>query len=696
VCRAFLKRHTKAVDTLLIWLRLALPANQAHVCRPFLPMLALDNLGISFGARRLFSGLNFTVRAGERVALAGPNGAGKSTLMKIIAGLTQIDEGRINKAKSVQIGYLPQEGVEIKGRTLMAEGESAFADAMELQEQFEEVSESLGHLEPGTPEYDEALEAFGDLQIRLEHHDLSRMKPRIESVLVGLGFAQKDMDRLTDEFSGGWQMRIALAKLLLQEPSVLLLDEPTNHLDIETVVWLEEYLRTYPGAILLISHDRRFLDNLTNRTLAFEPGGKVQLYQGNYSFFVRESKSRREQLERQKKNQDKEIAKTQQFIDRFRAQANKASMVQSRVKALDKVERIELELEDDEIGFSFPQPPASGQTVVRLEGIAKTYDGVRYILKPFSFEISKGDRIAIVGVNGAGKTTFSKILAGVEKQSSGERNLGHNARVGYYSQDHADSLDGSMTVLQTLEKTAKKMSEAQLRTLLGCFLFKGDDVFKLVKVLSGGERGRLAMANMLLTPANFLILDEPTNHLDMRSQAVLQQALQDYTGSYVIVSHNRDFLDPVVTKTLEFRVGEEPRLYLGNLSYYLEKKAEEKAREAVLASPVVVKAVAVNENGEKLSGKERRRLEAQKRQQRSVTVKPLKEKLEKVEAEIAKFEEEKAALTKKMQAEGYGSDTEDAKRTNAKLAETEKSLGKAYGQWSEVTEALEKAEKELE
>lgn len=656
-------------------------------------MLAADNLGISFGGRRLFGGLNFTLRAGERFSLAGPNGAGKSTLMKIIAGLEQPDEGRIAKAKTITVGYLPQEGVQIKGRTLMAEAETAFADALELQREFDEVSEQLGVLAHDSPEYAEALEAFGDLQLRLEHHDVSRMKPQIEVVLTGLGFSLKDMDRLTDEFSGGWQMRIALAKLLLAEPSVLLLDEPTNHLDIETIVWLEDYLKSYHGAILLISHDRRFLDNLTNRTLAFEQG-RVNLYSGNYSFFVRESKARREQLVKAKANQDREIAKTQQFIDRFRAQANKASMVQSRVKQLDKVERIGLEEDDSEIGFRIPQPPSSGHTVMRLKGVSKSYDGVRYVLKPFDFEIEKGDRIAIVGVNGAGKTTFSKILAGAEKPTGGARELGHNARVGYYSQDHADALDATKTVLETIEKTAKGLSEAQLRTLLGCFLFRGDDVFKSVKVLSGGERGRLALANMLLTPANFLVLDEPTNHLDMRSQAVLQQALKDYTGSYVIVSHNRDFLDPVVTKTLEFRVGESPRLYLGNLSYYLEKKAEEKARMQE-AAPTAAIAAPRSSGAEPVNAKERRKLEAQRRQGRTGVLKPLQEKLAQVEADIAALETEKAALAARMSSAGFSDDAGLVLETTSRFADVESALGRAYSQWSDVSEAVERAEKEF-
>ncbi|QIF00654.1 ABC-F family ATP-binding cassette domain-containing protein [Roseimicrobium sp. ORNL1] len=660
-------------------------------------MLAAENLGISYGPRRLFGGLNFTLRAGERVALAGPNGAGKSTLLKMIAGIEQQDEGRFIKAKAVEIGYLPQEGVEIKGRTLMAEAETAFEGALQLQRELDETSELLGQLSHESPEYADALEVFGDLQLRLEHHDISTMKPRIERVLVGLGFSHADMDRLTDEFSGGWQMRIALAKLLLAEPSVLLLDEPTNHLDIESVVWLEDYMKSYHGAVLLISHDRQFLDNLTNRTLAFE-SGKVNLYSGNYSFYVRESTARREQLERAKKNQDREIAKTQAFIDRFRAQATKASQAQSRIKMLDKIERIELEDTEDEIGFNFPQPPPSGHTVVRMEGISKTYDGTKLILKPFDFEITKGDRIAIVGVNGAGKTTFSKIAAGVEKATGGTRELGHHVRIGYYSQDHADSLDGTKTVLQTIEKNAKGLSEAQLRTLLGCFLFRGDDAFKSVKVLSGGERGRLALANMLLTPANFLVLDEPTNHLDMRSQGVLQQALTDYTGTYLIVSHNRAFLDPIVNKTLEFRVGEPPRLYLGNLSYYLTKKAEEKARgyqPAPLTTAAPPPTPRPGAEVDTVNAKERRRLEAQRRQEKTRTLKPLQEQLEKVEATISNLESEKAALTKKMAGEGFGEDAGEVVETTSRFGAVEHALERAFSQWSTLSEEIERAEKKF-
>ncbi len=411
------------------------------------PMLAAENLGISYSARRLFGGLNFTVRAGERVSLAGPNGAGKSTLMKIIAGIERQDEGRIIKAKTVTVGYLPQEGVEIKGRTLMAEAETAFDDAIDLQRQFEEASEALGHCEPGTPEYDDALEVFGDLQIRAEHHDVGKMKPRIERVLAGLGFTRADLDRLTDEFSGGWQMRIALAKLLLVEPSVLLLDEPTNHLDIESVVWLEDYLNTYPGAIILISHDRRLLDNLTNRTLAFEQGG-VNLYSGNYSFFARRaapaaSSSSAPPATSSARSPKRSVSSTASAPRRTRPRWCRAASSSSPRSSASSWRTRTMKS-----ASASPSRRPAARPCMRLEGIAKSYDGARYVLKPFDFEISKGDRIAIVGVNGAGKTTFSKIVAGVEKPTAGTRAPGHNVRLAYYSQDHADALDGSKTVIR--------------------------------------------------------------------------------------------------------------------------------------------------------------------------------------------------------------------------------------------------------
>ncbi len=666
-------------------------------------MLAVENVSIQFGARVLFSELSFTVRARERMSLAGPNGAGKSTLLKIIAGIESPDTGRVAKPKQVTVGYLPQEGVYHSGTTLFKEAETAFEDVLKLQAELREVEAQMDAIEDtGSDEYADALEVFGDLQLRLEHHDLARMKPRIETILNGLGFSQADMQKQTDTFSGGWQMRIALAKLLLREPSVLLLDEPTNHLDIETVQWLENWLNQYGGAIILISHDRAFLDNLTNRTLAFERGD-VHEYSGNYSFFLRERDARKEQQVRAYKNQQREIEKAEKLINRFRAKASKARMVQSRIKQLEKVERIELEQEQTTIGFKFPQPLRSGQTVITLENIVKRY-GDNLVLNGVDFEIEREERIAIVGVNGAGKSTFSRILSGVEAPTSGTRELGQKVIVSHFSQNHAEELDPKKTVLETVEAVATKQSSTNLRTLLGSFLFRGDDAFKKVSVLSGGERSRLALTRMLLQPANFLILDEPTNHLDMQSQEVLQHALSEYTGTYVIVSHNRSFLDPIVTKVLEFIPGQKPRVFHGNLSYYLDKIQEERGGtttdsvDAALSRANVPgggggKSASSGAGASGSSRKEQRRQEARLRQEKARVLKPLQEKLEAVEARIAELEETKAELTKKLSDPVFfKEEAAAAKLASQNYHQAEQDLETVYSQWSTLTDEIEKAE----
>ena len=653
-------------------------------------MLSVEKISIQFGGRRLFSDLSFVLRTRERLSLAGPNGAGKSTLLKIIAGIEESDSGRIVRPKHSTVGYLPQEGVTHKGTTLFAEAETAFGDVLLLQEQMAEVGEELETLDPDTDaeRYADKLEIFGDLQIRLEHHDVSRMKPRIETILGGLGFSHSDFGRKTEEFSGGWQMRIALAKLLLLEPSVLLLDEPTNHLDIETIQWLEQWLRQYDGAIVLISHDRAFLDSLTNRTLAFE-SGQVQHYAGNYSFFLKERDSRREQLERSYKNQQREIDRAEKLINRFRAKATKAKMVQSRIKQLDKMERIELETDDSGVEFRFPQPERSGHTVLSLEKIEKTY-GENRVLQDLEFEFERGDRIAILGVNGAGKSTFSRIIAGVEEPTAGIRKLGHKVIPAYFSQNHADDLNPSRTVLESLEEVATaKAAAGNLRTLLGAFLFRGDDVFKQVGVLSGGERSRLALARMLVEPANFLILDEPTNHLDIQSQEVLQRALSDYTGTYVIVSHNRAFLDPVVTKVLEFIPNQPMRVYHGNVSDYLEKKAAEaEARKAAAGGD---SSLSANQSGGK-TRKDQRRREAQQRQEMARKLKPLKTKLAKLEAGIEALETEKAQLTAQLVDPEFFKKGEAAKEATVRFHQLETEIENAFSNWSELSGEIEKVE----
>ena len=662
-------------------------------------MLSVEKVSIQYGGRTLFSDLSLMIRANERMSLAGPNGAGKSTLLKIIHGLEQPDSGKIVKARQVTVGYLPQEGVHHEGQTLFAEVETAFADTLQLKQQLGEVEAELDGLDPQKDEekYANALEVFGDLQLRLEHHDISRMKPRIETVLGGLGFSHADHQRQTGTFSGGWQMRIALAKLLLQEPSVLLLDEPTNHLDIETIQWLEQWLRNYGGAVILISHDRTFLDNLTNRTLAFD-NGRVEHYAGNFSFYLQERDARREQLERAARNQAREIEKAEQLINRFRAKATKAKMVQSRIKQLEKVERIELEDSAATIGFRFPQPERSGHSVVRLEGICKHY-GENRVIDNFDFEITRGDRIAIVGVNGAGKSTFSRLVSDVEEPTSGVREFGHKVAISHFSQTHADELDPKKTVLETIEATARRGAAGNLRTLLGAFLFRGDDVFKQVSVLSGGERGRLALARMLLQPANFLILDEPTNHLDMQSQEVLQNALLDYSGTYLIVSHNRSFLDPVVTKVLEFIPGQPPRLYYGNVSDYLEKKAADQTSSGAPSTGAKPSGgnrsgpVSKAENVPSGNRKEQRRLEAQRRQQLSATLKPLKAEFEELEASIESLESEKAGLGANLaDPEFFKTNTGESAIAAKRFHEVETALASAYTTWTELSDKIERIE----
>ena len=600
-------------------------------------VLAIKKLRVEFGARVIFKDLSFTVMPKERISFAGHNGAGKSTLMKCIGGALEANGGEISKAKDCKVGYLPQEGIHIKDISLWDETESAFGEAKTIQDQIDTLSEQLSTMDSSSEEYLELLYEIGDLDIALEHLDPNTIKPRVESVLLGLGFKQSDFTRDCAEFSGGWQMRIAMAKLFLQEPAVLLLDEPTNHLDIDSQTWMEQYLFNYPGAIIIISHDLALLDALTKRTIAFAHG-KAEEYAGNYSYYLTESKLRKEIKIKAYHAQRKEIEKTKQFIERFRAKASKATQAQSRIKQLEKVELIVLEQDDAVMNFTFPKPPPSGQSVAKLEDASKTY-GELNIFSGFDFEVERGERLAIVGPNGAGKSTFCRLITGQEDPDSGAYLPGQKTAISFFSQNHADELDPNKSVIETCEAVASTKNAPLVRNILGCFLFRGDDVFKKVGVLSGGERSRVALVCMLIQPANFLILDEPTNHLDVQSQAVLQSALAEYPGAYLIVSHNRSFLDPIVTKTLEFRPGESPQLYHGNVTYYLDKKAEEKAASKgttkgddrstdkptlnSLASSSAPAPGPAATKGPKISRKEQRKLEALERQKRSDELKPV-------------------------------------------------------------------------
>lgn len=653
-------------------------------------MLAIQNLHIEFGARVIFKDLSFTVHAKERIAFAGHNGAGKSTLMKCIAGILKPNGGKLAKPKHCQIGYLPQEGIHIHGITLWDEVESAFAEAKNLQKEIDEMAAKLHDLDPRSAPYSDLLNQIGELELKLHDSDPGLMKPRMESVLTGLGFKRSDFTRDCGEFSGGWQMRIALAKLLLQQPDVLLLDEPTNHLDIDSQKWMENYLVNYPGAILIISHDLALLDMLTTRTIAFHHG-RAEEYAGNYSFYTKESVLRKEIQVKLYKSQQREIKQTQDFIDRFRSKASKAKQVQSRIKQLEKIELIELEEEDAVMSFKFPNPPASGHSVAMLENASKAYGNIN-IFQNFDFEITRGERLAIVGPNGAGKSTFCRLITGQEAPDSGTHNFGHKAAVSFFSQNHADELDPEFTVLDCAESAASRENAPLARNLLGCFLFRGDDVFKKIGVLSGGERSRVALVCMLLRPANFLILDEPTNHLDIQSQEVLQNALKDYPGSYMIVSHNRSFLDPIVTKTLEFRQGHPPRTFAGNITYYLEKIEQERnAAKGITASAPA----ASNSSTSGVNRKEQRKLEAELRKKRNDVLKPLQRELEELENSIAEYEAAQAALTTHMSAPDTAGDAEKMQQASSAYQALGEKLENAFSHWGEVSDKIEKLDAEL-
>ena len=647
-------------------------------------MLAVDNISVQFLGRVLYKDLSFTVSSKDRICFAGPNGAGKSTLMKIIAGTMTPDSGNVNRAKYIEVGYLPQDGIKHSGSTLFDEAESAFENALELKERLEEASDQLGSLDTSSSEYAETLEIYGELQLDLENYDIGKMKPTIEKVLSGLGFRTNDFNRKTEEFSGGWQMRIALAKLLLQKPSILLLDEPTNHLDMDSQLWLESYIQNYQGAVILISHDRAFLDSIVRKTLAFE-GGKVNEFSGNYSYYLEQNVILREQIQRAYNNQQKDIAKAEQFINRFRSKARRASQAQSRLKQLERIERIELPQESEKaIKLRFPQPERSGQIVIELINVTRSY-GENIIFKDLDFRIDRGEKIAIIGANGAGKSTFSRILSGADEVNSGERKTGHKVSVSHFAQDHAEKLNPSMTVLETIEEVTGRDSAGNLRSLLGCFLFRGDDVFKKVSVLSGGERSRLSLAKILLKPANFLILDEPTNHLDMQSQNVLQEALLAYQGTIVIVSHNRDFLDPITDKVIEFYSnGIPPRSYPGNLSAFIEKKSEEEISNPQLQ---------VQKSKQKItstpSRKETRKLQSRIRQEKAETLKPLQENLDEIENKIKLAEDRKLEIEKEMADPAFFKLKESPDVTK-EYKEIHAEVEKLYSNWSLISDEIEK------
>jgi len=642
-------------------------------------MLHIDNITLFFGERPLFDSITAMINPGERIGLVGPNGAGKSTLLKLIAGIQQADSGAIKMSNQATIGYLPQDGVDPDPKlTVFEEVEQVFKDVLILRDRQAEVQKLLERLDPESDEHHQAIEEFGQIQHQLENMGAYSIKSDIIRVLKGLGFSEKDMSRSTTEFSGGWLMRVALAKLLLLNPTYLLLDEPTNHLDIESLQWIEEFLLQFEGAVILVSHDRSFLNIVTNRTLALQNGDLFD-YSGNYSFYEKKYAEELEMLKKQYENQQKEIKQTQDFIDRFRAKATKAKQVQSRIKQLEKLERITFEDDQSEISFRFPAPERSGQLVLTLNNLVKKY-GDLTVFGGIDYEVERGDKIAVVGPNGAGKSTLIRILAGLEPVTSGKREVGYNVTPGYFAQHQADELNPQNTALDEMRLAGSRESETRLRTILGCFLFIGDDVFKKVKVLSGGEKSRLALAKMLLNPGNFLIFDEPTNHLDMQSKNILQQALQQFEGTLMIVSHDRDFLDPIVDKTLEVQPGR-LKTWLGNVSYYLDKKREE--------TTGITKQEESSYQSDGRSRKEQRRAEAEKRNALSKKIKPLKKRLNEIEAEIEKGEAQKADIEKLMSAESFYDDAEAVKKSSMVYESIKSNLADLLNKWEEVAGRIE-------
>ena len=556
-------------------------------------MVQLTGAAKGFAGRVLFEGLDWLVTPQDHAGLVGGNGSGKTTLLKILAGMESLDRGEMTRAKGLTVGYLPQDGLSLAGRTVFEECLSVFVEVLALEQEQHALSEQLSHLDHVGDAYRAAAERFHRVQDEFQALDGYTIEARVGTVLAGLGFPKQDWERRTEEFSGGWQMRIALAKLLLEKPNLLLLDEPTNHLDLEARNWLEEYLNSYENAFVIVSHDRYFLYVTVKKIVEVWNRG-VHFYAGDYSRYQTLKQERLAQLEAAYKNQQGKIRQLEVFISRFRYQATKASQVQSRIKELGRMERIELPPAEKTIHFRFPQPKASGRVVTELRHVAKSY-GANWVFEDIGFVIERGDRIALVGPNGAGKSTLIRLLAGIEPLTAGERVLGHKVEIDYFAQDQYKELDPQARLLDDLSALIPRATQTELRSLLGCFLFSEDDVFKPIEVLSGGERNRYALARMLVVPSNLLLLDEPTNHLDLRAKDVLLNALLEFTGTVVFVSHDRYFIDKLATKVFEVGGGT-VNVYSGNYEDYLWRVGARQqaagSAEPSAASSGTVKAVA--------------------------------------------------------------------------------------------------------
>ena len=568
-------------------------------------MIDISNISLQFGGNYLFQNVSFRINSGDKAALVGANGSGKSSLFKILSNQLQPEKGTINKQKRTTIGYLPQDHVIHSGKSLIEEASSALSDITSLQIKERELTQALSAINISPDEQQDLISNLGEVHQRLEELDSYSASSNVEKILIGLGFEENDFNRLTDEFSGGWQMRIALAKILISQNDLLLLDEPTNHLDIDSLEWLITFLKSYKGSLIIVSHDKHFIMQTTSKTYELF-NNTFSIFSGNYNAYIKYKDERDEQLIHKYELQQKKIKETKRFIERFRYKNTKAKQVQSRIKQLEKLETIELPQNESDIKINFPKPPKSGKVNIELISLNKSY-GDNEIFSSVDLVVDRGEKIAFVGPNGAGKTTLAKIISGNLDYNRGERILGHNTIISYYAQDVADNLQPDIDIIETVDGIAEEKTIGELRSILGAFLFQSDDVFKKVGVLSGGEKSRVALAKILLTKSNFIVLDEPTNHLDISSKKVLQQALINFTGSLILVSHDVDFLQPIVSKVIEIRKGE-IQTFSGGIDYYLQKREELNINDAeekiiVGSEPVTTK-------------KEQKRIEAEKRQEK--------------------------------------------------------------------------------
>jgi ATP-binding cassette, subfamily F, member 3 len=687
-------------------------------------MIQLSAAGKRFGHKLLFENTDWLITARDRIGLVGANGTGKTTLMKILAGMDTLDYGTLTVAKGTTAGYLPQDGLSLSGRTVFAECMSVFTDLLAMEKELEKLLQQFAELDHTSAEYEQVADRYHSLEHEFQTRGGYSIEADVGRVLMGLGFKKEDWERQTDEFSGGWQMRLALAKLLLQKPNLLLLDEPTNHLDLEARNWLEDYLREYPYAFVLISHDRYFLDVTVNK-IAEIWNKRFWFYTGNYEKFLTQKTQRNEQLQAAYKNQRERIEQLEVFINRFRYQATKAKQVQSRIKELERMERIEIPPEEKTIHFSFPQPKPSGRIVAEFKDVAKVYParetpggngaapkasvpgGEKEVFRDANFLMERGDRIALVGVNGAGKSTLIKLLAGVEKTTAGEFRLGHNVDADYFAQDQYKELNQDARILDDLGDASPGSTQTELRSLLGCFLFSDEDVFKKIGVLSGGERGRYALLRLLLHPANFLLLDEPTNHLDMRAKDVLLDALMEYTGTVVFVSHDRYFIDKLATRVFEIGDGK-VEVYPGNYEDYLWRKkggqqvaptledvpgmqlvgeskeiVHLKSSSAPTGGAPLLAEVARSGNGDHApADTSKKRLNPIKRKQMEDRLRELESDISRAESAIAQCENALQNFVSAEETQRQSQELQDQKQSHADFLE----------EWEELSQSLQQAE----